>query len=232
MGGGRPRRDLRRPAAPLLRLALWNERDPILKERLFGLTNAEGNHGEDVKEQYYYLDATPTGSYVKALYKYPQREFPYARLVTENRSRGRDQPELELVDLGMFDDDRYFDVFVEYAKAEPNDILWRVHAVNRGPETAPIHLLPQLFFRNTWSWKKDGARPLLERAGPGSVELTHPEMGGWVAHFDGQPELLFCENETNFERIFAIRGAPFPKDAIGERLIHGDPSRTNPAFRG
>src|SRR5436190_11544809 len=134
-----------------LALAVWNERDPILKERLFGLTNAEGNHGEDVKEQYYYLDATPTASYAKCLYKYPQREYPYARLVSGNKSRGREQPELELMDLGLFDDDRYFDVFVEYVKAEPNDILWRVHVVNRGPETAPIHLLPHAWFRNVWS---------------------------------------------------------------------------------
>jgi hypothetical protein len=215
-----------------LALGLWNERDPILKERLFGLTNAEGNHGEDVKEQYYYLDATPTASYVKALYKYPQREFPYARLVEENRRRGREEPECELLDLGLFDDDRYFDVFVEYAKAEPNDILWRVHAVNRGPEPAPIHLLPQLWFRNTWSWTKNAERPLLERAGPTSVALRHPEMGGWLAHFDGLPELLFCENETNFERLYGTAGAPYPKDAIGERVVRGQASLTNPAGKG
>src|SRR3954467_14603394 len=140
-------------------LALWNGRDPILKERLFGLTGPEGNHGEDVKECYYYLDATPTGSYLKALYKYPQAEFPYARLVEENRSRGRDQPEFELLDTGVFDGDRYFDVFVEYAKAGPEDVLVEITAVNRGPEAAELHLLPQLWFRNTWSWAPGTSKP-------------------------------------------------------------------------
>src|SRR5438270_583302 len=146
-----------------LALALWNGRDPILKERLFGLTNGEGNHGEDVKELYYYLDATPTGSYLKMLYKYPQAEFPYARLVEENRRRGRDQPEFELLDTGLFDDDRYFDVFVEYAKAAPDDVLLQVTVHNRGPDDAVLHLLPQLWFRNTWSWK-GASRPQLSVA--------------------------------------------------------------------
>ncbi len=140
-----------------LGVALWNERDPILKERLFGLANAEGNHGEDVKELYYYLDATPTHSYLKMLYKYPQAEFPYARLVEENRRRGKNEPEFELIDTGVFDDDRYFDVFVEYAKAAPNDILMRVTVHNRGPEAAPLHVLPHVWFRNTWSWELSGA---------------------------------------------------------------------------
>ncbi|HTQ06047.1 MAG TPA: glucosidase [Polyangiaceae bacterium] len=212
--------------------ALWNERDPILKERLFGLTNAEGNHGEDVKEQYYYLDATPTASYAKALYKYPQRAFPYAELVNGNRARSRREPELELCDLGVFDDDRYFDVFVEYAKAEPNDILWRVHAVNRGPETAPLHLLFHVWFRNTWSWFREPERPWLVRTGDGTVELRHHEMGAFVASFDGAPELLFCENETNFTRLFGSEGAPFPKDAINDRVVAGKASATNPACRG
>jgi hypothetical protein len=215
-----------------LAVALWNERDPILKERLFGLTNAEGNHGEDVKELYYYLDATPTASYAKMLYKYPQREFPYAALVEGNRERGRERPELELVELGVFDDDRYFDVFVEYAKAEPNDILFRIHVENRGPEQAPLHVLPHVWFRNTWSWTHDAERPLLERAGPASVRLKHPDMGGFVASFDGHPELLFCENETNFARLYGTGGAPFPKDAIGERVVAGRQQATNPAERG
>src|SRR5512135_1548852 len=144
-----------------LALALWNGRDPILKERLFGLTNSEGNHGEDVKELYYYLDATPTHSYLKMLYKYPQREFPYARLVEENRRRGKDQPEFELIDTGIFDDDRYFDVFVEYAKAGPDDIVMRTTVHNRGPEPAAIHVLPQLWFRNTWTWTGGGPKPEL-----------------------------------------------------------------------
>src|SRR5690349_14204731 len=144
-----------------LSLALWNGKDPILKERLFGLTNSEGNHGEDVKELYYYLDATPTHSYLKMLYKYPQREFPYARLVEENRRRGKDQPEFELLDTGVFDDDRYFDVFVEYAKAGPDDLLMVVTVHNRGPEPASITVLPQLWYRNIWSWQPGGAKPSL-----------------------------------------------------------------------
>src|SRR5215213_9074669 len=144
-------------------LALWNGRDPILKERLFGLTGNEGNHGEDVKEYYFYLDSTPTHSYMKYLYKYPQSEFPYARLVEENRARGKGAPEFELMDTGIFDEDRYFDVFVEYAKADPEDILVRVSAVNRGPVEATIHLLPTLWFRNTWSWDSDESRPQLRQ---------------------------------------------------------------------
>jgi len=215
-----------------LAFGLWNERDPILKERLFGLTNAEGNHGEDVKEQYYYLDATPTASYAKMLYKYPQREFPYAALVHGNRERGSRRPELELVDTGVFDDDRYFDVFVAYAKADPNDLLWRVRVENRGPDPAPIHLLPHVWFRNTWSWTRDAERPSIERSGPTSARLRHPEMGSWAAHFDGLPELLFCENETNYERLYGMPGAPFPKDAIGERVVHGRTAATNPEGRG
>src|SRR5689334_21529271 len=150
-------------------LALWNGRDPILKERLFGLTNSEGNHGEDVKELYYYLDATPTHSYLNMLYKYPQREFPYGPLVEENQRRGKDQPEFELLDTGIFDQNRYFDVEVEHAKAGPEDILMRVTVHNRGPEPATIHLLPQLWFRNTWSWKPDSARPTLASDGAAIV---------------------------------------------------------------
>src|SRR6186713_2878746 len=146
-------------------LALWNTVDPILKERLFGLTNEEGNHGEDVKEQYYYLDATPTHSYLKMLYKYPQAEFPYSRLLEENRRRGRQRPEFELVDTGVFDQGRYFDVFVEYAKAGPNDTLIRIRAFNRGPESKRLHLLPQICFRNTWSWYEQSARPRLAADG-------------------------------------------------------------------
>src|SRR5271163_4761842 len=152
-----------------LSVGLWNEKDPILKERLFGLTNSEGNHGEDVKELYYYLDATPTHSYLKMLYKYPQRAFPYVRLVEEGRRRGRDRPEFELLHTGIFYDDRYFDVFVEYAKAGPEDVLMQVTVHNRGPEEAVIQLLPQLWFRNTWSWTADSPKPRLAVAGPGTV---------------------------------------------------------------
>src|ERR1041385_6342017 len=168
-----------------LSLALWNGKDPILKERLFGLTNSEGNHGEDVKELYYYLDATPTHSYLKMLYKYPQREFPYEKVVAENARRKGDSrlPEFELLDTGIFDDDRYWDVFVEYAKAAPDDILMRVTVHNRGPEEATIHLLPQLLLRNTWSWKTNGARPTL-REQDGNIVARHVELGSYVLHCD------------------------------------------------
>jgi hypothetical protein len=158
-------------------LALWNGRDPILKERLFGLTGPEGNHGEDVKECYFYLDSTPTHSYMKALYKYPQSEFPYQRLVEENRARGKDAPELELVDTGVFEGNRYFDVVAEYAKAAPDDVLIRITVFNRGPESAELVLLPTLWFRNTWSWGREGEgywpKPRLARSGPG---LPRPSM--------------------------------------------------------
>src|SRR5437764_1882535 len=177
-----------------LSLALWNGKDPILKERIFGLTNSEGNHGEDAKELYYYLDATPTHSYLKMLYKYPQREFPYARLVEENRRRGKDQPEFKLPDADVFDDDRYFDVFVEYAKAGPEDLLMQVTAYNRGPEEAVLHLLPQLWFRNTWSWTNATHRPQLAVAGPGAIAARHPDLGTYTLHTEGDPALLFCDN--------------------------------------
>src|SRR5678815_5137076 len=157
-------------------VALWNGRDPILKERLFGLTNSEGNHGEDVKEVYYYLDATPTHSYLKMLYKYPQRAFPYELLVEENRRRGKAQPEFELLDTGLFDDDRYFDVFVEYAKAAPDDILLLVTVHNRGPEAAKLSLLPQICFRNTWSWKPNASKPQL-MGSKGGINVEHVVLG-------------------------------------------------------
>src|SRR6185295_282815 len=170
-----------------LSLALWNGKDPILKERIFGLTNSEGNHGEDAKELYYYLDATPTHSYLKMLYKYPQQEFPYARLVDENARRKGDsgQPEFELLDTRIFDDDRYFDVFVEYAKGGPEDILMRVTVHNRGPEEAAIHLLPQLWFRNTWSWKPDSAKPVLRLAKGGVITASHAEFASYHLYSDG-----------------------------------------------
>jgi hypothetical protein len=170
------------PALAMIRngcvsVALWNGKDTILKERLFGLTNSEGNHGEDAKELYYYLDATPTHSYLKMLYKYPQREFPYAQLVEENRRRGKDQAEFELLDTGIFDDDRYWDVFVEYAKAGPDDILMLVTVHNRGPETATIHLLPQLWFRNTWAWKNGAKKPTLKLHENGFIEASMTSWG-------------------------------------------------------
>ena len=216
-----------------LSLALWNGKDPILKERLFGLSNEEGNHGEDVKELYYYLDATPTHSYLKMLYKYPQREFPYGQLVEENRRRGKGQPEFELLDTGIFEDDRYFDVFVEYAKAGPEDILMRVTVHNRGPEAATIHLLPQLWFRNTWSWKSDSAKPNLRAVASNVVTAEVPELGAFQLHCDGQPELLFCDNETNVRRHFAMADAAGHfKDAFDDYVVHGNQSAVNPNRSG
>ncbi|HXJ59190.1 MAG TPA: glucosidase, partial [Verrucomicrobiae bacterium] len=211
-----------------LSLALWNGRDPILKERIFGLTNSEGNHGEDAKELYYYLDATPTHSYLKMLYKYPQREFPYAQLVEENRRRGKDQPEFELLDTGVFGDDRYFDVFVEYAKAGPDDILMLVTVHNRGPETAAIHLLPHLWFRNTWSWKKGAPKPELTATNDGAVTAKHPELGTYHLYCEGSPELLFCDNETNVRRLYGHNDAlRHFKDAFNEYVINGHKQALN-----
>ncbi len=216
-----------------LALALWNGHDPILKERLFGLTNSEGNHGEDVKELYYYLDATPTSSYLKFLYKYPQREFPYSRLVEENRRRGRSEPEFELLDTGLFDDDRYFDVFIEYAKAAPDDLLMKVTVHNRGPDAATLHVLPQLWFRNTWSWRTGLHRPELRQTAQGVVRARRPELGEYHLHCEGEPPLWFTDNETNGRRLFDQRDATgYFKDGIHERLIRGDHTAVNPALFG
>jgi hypothetical protein len=216
-----------------LALALWNGRDPFLKERLFGLSNAEGNHGEDVKELYYYLDATPTHSYLKMLYKYPQRAFPYAELIEGNRRRDRRQPEFELLDTGVFDDDRYFDVFVEYAKAAPEDLLLQVTVHNRGPDAALLHLLPQVWFRNTWSWKPGSPRPTLSAADEPSVLASHPALGTYHIHGDGEPALLFADNETNTLRVFGSNGgAPYSKDAFHDYLVHGRQDAVNPGRTG
>ena len=218
-----------------LSLAMWNGKDPILKERLFGLTNAEGNHGEDVKELYYYLDATPSHSYLKFLYKYPQDEFPYAQLVAENRRRGKDQPEFELLDTGVFDGDRYFDVFVEYAKAGPDDILMRITVHNRAPGGGPpakLTLLPQILFRNTWSWKMNGNVHKLS-ADRGGIKIEHVQLGDFRLDCDGGPTLLFCENETNFHRVFGRPQTPgFFKDAFHEYVVAGNKSAVNPAQAG
>src|SRR5439155_1525602 len=207
-------------------VALWNGRDPILKERLFGLTGPEGNHGEDVKECYFYLDATPTGSYLRALYKYPQREYPYAQLVEEGRRRGKRDAELELVDTGIFDDGRYFDVTVEYAKASPDDILIRVTVANRRPDAALLHVLPSLWFRNTWSWGRTGEgywpKPRLVRAGDGAIAAEHASLGRFRLAAEGGPGLLFTENETNVARLFgAPNASPYVKDAFHEYVVHG-----------
>ena len=206
-----------------LGIALWNGRDPILKERLFGLTNAEGNHGEDVKELYYHLDATPTHSYLKMLYKYPQREFPYAWLVEENRRRSKHDPEFELLDTGVLDDDRYFDVFVEYAKAGPDEVLMRVTAHNRGPDAADLHLLPQVWFRNTWSRKHGERKPGIRPVGPGLLALSHPTLGDYLLHVQGDAKLLFTENETN-PRLFGQPRDGHFKDAFHDAVIRGTPT--------
>ncbi|KUN78151.1 MGH1-like glycoside hydrolase domain-containing protein [Streptomyces griseoruber] len=212
-------------------LALWNGRDPILKERMFGLTNAEGNHGEDVKEYWFHLDNTPTHSYMKYLYKYPQNAFPYADLVDTNRARGRRDAEYELLDTGVFDEDRYFDVVVEYAKAGPEDLLVEITAHNRGPDEAPLHLLPTLWFRHTWSWAGGTAVPAL-RATDGAVRADHGELGPrWLHHQGGEP--LFTDNETDNERIFGSPNTtPYVKDGIGRRVVHGETTAVNPARTG
>jgi hypothetical protein len=218
-------------------LALWNGHDPILKERLFGLTGNQGNHGEDVKEQYFYLDCTPAHTYMRMLYKYPQAAFPYDALVRENARRGKDSPEFELLDTGVFAENRYFDVFVEYAKCDVEDILIKITAVNRGPEAAPLHLLPSIWFRNTWSWGKDLRRPVIRRAPdlPGSLcmEMEHWQYGKRWLICSGQPELLFTENETNNQRLFGGKNrSPFVKDAFHEYLIHNNKAAVNPQQTG
>jgi hypothetical protein len=216
-----------------LALAVWNGHDAILKERLFGLTNREGNHGEDVKELYYYLDATPTHSYLKLLYKYPQRAFPYDALLIENSRRGREGREYELLDTGVFDDDRYFDVFVEYAKYGPDDILMRVTVYNRGPETARIDIIPQVWFRNTWSWNGGAEKPELSEIDSRTLLLRHPEAGELRLYADGDPELLFCDNETNVGRLYGIRdGYGYWKDALHAYIVDNDQNAVNPERRG
>src|SRR5689334_2219689 len=215
-------------------LALWNGRDPILKERLFGLTGNEGNHGEDVKEYYFYLDSTPTHSYMKYLYKYPQAEFPYGQLVAQNRQRGKLEPEFELLDTGVFNDDRYFDVVVEYAKADVEDILVKISATNRGPEEASLNLLPTIWFRNTWSWNQNGtAKPGLHRASTGVIELNEADLGKRWLYCEGAPELLFTENDTNTQRLFNFtNNSPYVKDSLNEYVVHGNEEAVNPEQRG
>jgi hypothetical protein len=221
-------------------LALWNGKDPILKERLFGLTNSEGNHGEDVKEYYFYLDSTPTHSYMKYLYKYPQAAYPYADLVETNRRRTRDEMEYELLDTGVFDQDRYFDVFVEYAKAGPEDILVQITAANRGPEAATLHVLPTLWFRNDWaSWIAIPAeKPTLKQvegpAGTKAIAASHPQLAGYTLHCDGEVPLLFTENETNNARLFPQYpdASPYVKDGINNYVVQGHPAAVNPEQRG
>ncbi|MGA2189251.1 MAG: glucosidase [Steroidobacteraceae bacterium] len=215
-----------------LSLALWNGADHILKERLFGLTNAEGNHGEDVKEHYFYLDATPTHSYLKMLYKYPQRAFPYADLVTENARRDTDAPEYELNDTGVFADNRYFDVFVEYAQGEPGDLLMKITAWNRGPEAAPLHLIPQLVLRNTWSWEPGTVKPVLRAVDDGSIGIEPAGLGMTRLYFEGNAEVLFTENESNAPRLWNYGGPGYFKDGFHEHIVDSRHDRVNPAKIG
>ena len=215
-------------------IALWNGRDPILKERPFGLTGNEGNHGEDLKEYYFYLDSTPTHSYMKYLYKYPQQEFPYGLLVEENRRRGKLAPEFELIDTGIFDSDRYFEVLVEYAKADVEDILIKISVTNRGPETAALTLLPTIWFRNTWSWRQNGvAKPWLRKNSDGVIELDHTQAGKRWLYCDASPELLFTENNTNTQRLFNFtNGSQYAKDGINDYIVHGNQQAVNPLQTG
>jgi hypothetical protein len=218
-------------------LALWNGRDPILKERLFGLTNSEGNHGEDVKEYYFYLDSTPTHSYMRYLYKYPQAAFPYADLVETNRHRGKCDFEYELIDTGVFDDDRYFDVFVEYAKESPQDVLIQITIQNRGPDRAPVHVLPTLWFRNIWTWRALAYRPSLREVDGfqtcSVIAAKHSELDEFYLYCDRNVPLLFTENETNTERIFGIPNrSPYVKDGINNCVVLGHAEAVNPEKTG
>jgi hypothetical protein len=222
-----------------LALALWNGKDSILKERLFGLTNSEGNHGEDVKEYYFYLDSTPTHSYMKYLYKYPHAAYPYDDLVSANRQRNRDEMEYELIDTGVFNDDRYFDVFVEYAKSGPEDILVQITAINRGPDTAELHVLPTLWFRNDWAkWiARPSKRPKIKQAafpeGITAVKAEHETLGSYHLYCRGDVQLLFTENETNYERIFGTPNqTPFVKDGINDYVVNGRQTAVNPGKSG
>ena len=214
-------------------LALWNGKDPILKERIFGLTGSEGNHGEDVKDYYFYLDSTPTHSYMKGLYKYPQAEFPYDLLVEENRQRGRGGMEFELIDTGIFDDDGYFDVVVEYAKGSAEDILIKISITNRGAQAQNLHVLPTLWFRNTWSWNSDVQKPMLKVSQSDDqikvIEALHPTLGNRWLYCNGSAELLFTENETNFERIFGTENSSrYCKDGINNYVVNGEANTINP----
>jgi Glycosyl hydrolase family 63 C-terminal domain len=202
-------------------LGFWNKKDPILKERLFGLSGYEGNHGEDVKELYYYLDSSPTHSYMKMLYKYPQAAYPYEWLLSENKRRGRTEPEFELIDTGIFDEDKYFDIFIEYAKADMEDILIRITAHNRGRDAAPLHILPTAWFRNTWAWGKDEYRPVMMPSNEGQIIIYHRDLGEWCLTGEDNDVNLFCDNETNMRRLYGADHLGLFKDGIQEYVIHG-----------
>ncbi len=202
-------------------VAFWNKKDPILKERIFGLTGNEGNHAEDCKEHYYYLDSTPTHSYMKMLYKYPQQEFPYNTLVQENRRRGKLDPEFELIDTGVFNDNKYFDVFIEYAKADTDDLLIKITVHNRAAEEAELHVLPHIWFRNTWAWGYDSYKPEMYLEDEGYIMINHSQMGNYHFLADEKQGALFCENETNSQRLYNSFKEGTSKDGINDFLIHG-----------
>jgi hypothetical protein len=218
-----------------LAVALWNGRDPILKERMFGLTGKQGNHGEDVKEYFFYLDAAPSHSFLRYLYKYPQKAFPYSTLVEENKRRSRTDPPFNLLDTGVFKENRYWDVEITYAKKTPDAIFARIKISNRGPETAVLHLLPTLWFRNTWSWDDEqGEKPSLEAAGPGkaawAVAAQHPDLGRYFLYGRQQAKSLFTENETNMELLFgAANASPYVKDGFHRLVVNGEKGAVNPA---
>ncbi|MBL7858608.1 MAG: glucosidase [Cyclobacteriaceae bacterium] len=213
-------------------IGLWNKKDPIIKERLFGLTGNEGNHAEDCKELYYYLDSLPTHAYMKMLYKYPHAEFPYALLVEENKKRGKLDQEYELLDTGIFNNNRYFDVVIEYAKADDEDMLIKISVHNRGPEEASLHVLPQIWFRNTWAWGYDDTKPELYRDEDGCIKISHQKIGSYYLMAEGKPEALFCENETNTERLYQFEKEGTFKDGINNYLIHGDHLAINAIPKG
>ncbi len=217
--------------------AFWNERDPFLKERLFGVTQAQGNHGEDVKELYWYLDSTPTHSFMRMIYRYPQCRFPYEELVAQSGSRSKMEGEFEIWNTAAFTENRFFDIAIEYAKADARDILIRVSATNCGPEAAPLHLLPTIWFRNTWSWGRDSAKPILRKAAERShiaiVTASHPTVGDYDLFCDAVDDLFFTENETNAEDLWGVpNSSPFVKDSINERIVHGKIDAINPAETG
>lgn len=217
-------------------VSLWNEHDPILKERLFGLSGPKGNHGEDVKEYYYYLDNTPSHCSMKYLYKYPQAAFPYADLYESNASRDKSQREYELIDTGVFNGDRYFDIFIEYAKAGPEDICIKISAINRGPEVAPLHILPTVWFRNTWSWSADAAKPKASETTENSItaiKLEKELQSNYTLYCEGSPDTLFCENETNNRKLFnSDNKSAHTKDGIGNYVVNGNEAAVNPQRTG
>ncbi|MFD1001368.1 glucosidase [Ohtaekwangia kribbensis] len=213
-------------------LSFWNKKDPILKERIFGLTSHEGNHGEDCKEQYYYLDSTPTHSYMKMLYKYPQREFPYSLLKEENRRRSKTEPEYELMDTGIFNDKKYFDIYIEYAKADVDDILIKITVHNRGPENAPIHIVPQIWFRNIWQWSHGVRRPEMYLDDAGIIQINHVDLGRYYLFAEGKSEAIFCENETNTARLYNFATSGTFKDGVNDYIVNNKKGVVNRFPRG